>query len=132
MIWYYTYKISKNTTTKLLELIKEFSKVAGYYINTQKSIVFLCTNNERPEKKNKKTFSFILFIPKVIITYLGVNLPKETKGIFAEMCWKRTQKYGEIYHVRWLEESILPKWLYYPNQSTESVQSLSIYQCYFK
>ena len=36
----------KDSTQKLLELIKEFSKVAGYKINTQKSVAFLYTNNE--------------------------------------------------------------------------------------
>ena len=37
----------KDTTRKLLELINEFSKVSGYKINTQKSVAFLYTNNER-------------------------------------------------------------------------------------
>ena len=37
----------KDTTRKLLELINEYSKVAGYKINTQKSLVFLYTNNEK-------------------------------------------------------------------------------------
>ena len=39
----------KNTTRKLLELISEFSKVAGYKINTKKSLAFLYTNNEKSE-----------------------------------------------------------------------------------
>ena len=37
----------KNTTRKLLDLINEFGKVAGYKTNTQKPVVFLYTNNER-------------------------------------------------------------------------------------
>ena len=37
----------KDTTRKLLELINEYSKVAGYKINTQKSLAFLYTNNEK-------------------------------------------------------------------------------------
>ena len=37
---------------KLLELISEFSKVAGYKINTQKSLAFLYTNNEKIRKRN--------------------------------------------------------------------------------
>ena len=41
----------KNTTKKLLELINEFAKVAGYIINTQKPVVFLYTNNKRSESE---------------------------------------------------------------------------------
>ena len=41
---------SKDTTRKLLELINEYSKVAGYRINTQKSLAFLYTNNEKTER----------------------------------------------------------------------------------
>ena len=42
----------------LLELISEFSKVAGYKINTQKSLAFLYTNNEKSEREIKKTILF--------------------------------------------------------------------------
>ena len=45
----------KDATRKLLELINEFSKITGYKVNTQKSLVFLYTNNERPEREIKKT-----------------------------------------------------------------------------
>ena len=38
---------------------------------------------------------------------------------------------GEIYHILGLEESILLKWLYYPKQSTDSMQFLSNYQWHF-
>ena len=47
----------KVTTRKLLELINEYSKVAGYRINTQKSLVFLYTNNEKTEKLRKQFHS---------------------------------------------------------------------------
>ena len=43
----------KDSTRKLLELINEYSKVAGYKINTQKSLAFLYTNNEKIEKLRK-------------------------------------------------------------------------------
>ena len=43
----------KNSIRKLLELISEFRKVAGYKINTQKSLAFLYTNNEKSEKEIK-------------------------------------------------------------------------------
>ena len=42
----------KDSITKLLELISEFSKVTGYKINTQKSLAFLYTNNEKIRKRN--------------------------------------------------------------------------------
>ena len=42
---------TKDSTRKLLELINEYSKVAGYKINTQKSIAFLYTNNEKTERE---------------------------------------------------------------------------------
>ena len=40
----------KDTIRKLLELISDFSKVVGYKINTQKSLAFLYTNNEKIRK----------------------------------------------------------------------------------
>ena len=44
----------KDSTRKLLELINEYSKVAGYKINTQKSLAFLYTNNEKIEREIRK------------------------------------------------------------------------------
>ena len=58
------------------------SKVAGYKINTQKSLAFLYTNNEKSEREIKES------IPSTIATqrikYLGINLPKETKELYTE------------------------------------------------
>ena len=62
---------------KLLELINEFSKVAGYKINTHKSLVFLYTKNEKAEREIKETIPFTTAMKR--IKYLGINLPKETK-----------------------------------------------------
>ena len=45
---------TKDTTRKLLELINEYSKFEGYKINTEKSLAFLNTNNEKTERKLKK------------------------------------------------------------------------------
>ena len=44
----------KDSTKKLLELIHEFSKLAGYKINTQKSVAFLYTNNEATDREIKE------------------------------------------------------------------------------
>ena len=48
----------KDSIRKLLELISEFSEVAGYKINTQKSLAFLYTNNEKSERETKESISF--------------------------------------------------------------------------
>ena len=69
-----------DTTIKLLELIKKYSKVSGYKINTQKSIAFLYTNNERIEIK--EIIQFITATKR--IKYLGINLLKETKDLHIE------------------------------------------------
>ena len=45
----------KDSTRKLLELINEYSNAAGYKINTQKSLAFLYTNNEKTEREIKET-----------------------------------------------------------------------------
>ena len=45
----------KDATRKLLELINEFGKVAGYKINTQKSVAFLHTNNKRSYREIQET-----------------------------------------------------------------------------
>ena len=48
---------SKDSVRKLLQLISEFSKVAGYKINTQKALVFLYTNNEKSEGEIKESIN---------------------------------------------------------------------------
>ena len=50
----------KDTTRKLLELIKEFGKGAGYKINAQKSLEFLYTNDEKSEREMKETLPFTI------------------------------------------------------------------------
>ena len=73
---------SKDTSRKLLELINEYSKVAGYKINTQKSLAFLYTNNEKVEKEIEDTIPFTIATKR--IKYLGIYLPKETKDLYIE------------------------------------------------
>ena len=67
----------KDATRKLLELINEFGRVAGYKINAQKSLTFLYTNDEKSEREIKETLPFTTATKR--IKYLGINLPKETK-----------------------------------------------------
>ena len=66
----------KGSIRKLLELISEFSKVARYKLNTQTSLAFIYTNNEKSEREIKE--SIPLTIATKRIKYLGINLPKET------------------------------------------------------
>ena len=68
----------KDTTKKLLELVNEYSKVAGYKINTQKSFAFPYTNNEKTEIK--ETIPFTIVMKR--ITYVGKILHKETKDLY--------------------------------------------------
>ena len=51
-------------TRKLLELINEYYKVAGYKINTKKSFAFLYTNNEKIERESKATIAFTIAMKK--------------------------------------------------------------------
>ena len=67
----------KDSIRKLLELISEFSKVAGYKINTQKPFAFLYTNDEKSEREIKESIPFTIATRR--IKYLGINLSKETK-----------------------------------------------------
>ena len=50
----------KDTIIKLLNLIREFSKVTGYKINTQKSLAFLYTHNEKSEREIKESAPFTI------------------------------------------------------------------------
>ena len=74
----------KDDTRKLLELINEIGKVAGYKINTEKSVAFLYTNNKRSEREIKETIP--LTITSKRIKYLGINLPKKAKDLYSENC----------------------------------------------
>ena len=72
----------KDFTPRLLELIQKFSNVAGYKINTQKSVKFLYTNNETEEREIKESIPFTI-APKSV-GYLGINLTKEAKNLYSK------------------------------------------------
>jgi hypothetical protein len=71
---------SKNSTRELLNLINRFSEVAGYKINSNKSVAFLYTKDKQDEKEIRET------TPCTIVTnniqYLGVTLTKEVKDLY--------------------------------------------------
>uniref|UniRef100_A0A8C8YER5 RNA-directed DNA polymerase n=1 Tax=Panthera leo TaxID=9689 RepID=A0A8C8YER5_PANLE len=111
-----------DSTKSLLEMIHEFSKVAGYKINVQKSVAFLYTNNEATERQMKKLIPFTI-APRSI-KYLGINLTKDVKDLYAENYRKLMQVIEEdikkwkdipcswIGRINIVKMSILPKAIY--------------------
>ena len=71
-------KNPKNSIRKLLDLIREFSKVSGYKINIQKLLAFLYTNNEKSEKEIKESIPFTIATER--IKYLGINYLRKQKN----------------------------------------------------
>ena len=71
----------KDSIRKLLEIISESSKIAGYKINTQNSLAFLYTNNEKSGKLRNQSYSPL---QQKRIKYLGINLLTETKRLYTE------------------------------------------------
>ena len=57
----------KDSIRKLLELISEFSKVAGYKINTQKSLAFLYTNSEKSEREIRESIPLTIATKRIKI-----------------------------------------------------------------
>ena len=122
----------KDATRKLLELINDFGKIAGQKINAQKSLAFLYTNDEKSECEIKKTLPFNIATKRT--KYVGINLPKETKDLYAEN-YKTLMKEIKDDTNRWrdvqcscigriniVKMTILPKAIY------RFMQSLSNYQ----
>ena len=68
----------KDSIRKLLELISEFSKVAGYKINTQRSLAFLYTSKDKSEKGIKESIPFTIATKR--IKYLRINLLRRQKN----------------------------------------------------
>ena len=122
----------KDTTRKLLELINEYSKVAGYKINTQKCLAFLYANNEKTEREIKETIPFTIATKR--IKYLGIYLPKETKDLCIENYKTLVKKIKEdtnrwrnipcswIRRINIVKISILPKVIYRFNSIAISYQ----------
>jgi hypothetical protein len=65
---------SKNSTREHLNLINNFSEVAGYKINSNKSVAFLYTKDKQAEKEIRETTPFTIVTNN--IKYLGVTLRK--------------------------------------------------------
>ena len=70
----------KNSTRELLNLINNFSKVAGYKINSNKSVAFLYTNDKQTGKEIRETTPFTIAANN--IKYLGLTLTKQVKDLY--------------------------------------------------
>ena len=136
-----------DSTKKLLDLINEFGKTAGYKVNTQKSKAFLYTSNETAETEIRKKIPFDIATRK--IKHLGINLTKEVKDLYSKnyATLKKTTKedtnkciytvntymeyifheHGNIYCVHGLEELTSSKCPYYQKQFIDSIQYLLKY-----
>ena len=117
----------KDATRKALELIYEFGKVARYKINIQKSVAFLYNNNEISEREIKEKIPFTIATKR--IKYLGINLPKDAKTLYAENYKSLMKKINDntnkwrnipcslIGKINTVKMTILPKAIYGSNTS---------------
>ena len=96
----------KDSTKKVLELMNEFSKVAEYKINIQKSVALFYGNSDLTEREIKKTIPFT--IPPKRIKYPGINLTKDEKDIYLEN-YKTLKKEIEEDTNKW--KHILCSWI---------------------
>jgi hypothetical protein len=87
----------KTSTRELLNLINSFSAVAGYKINSNKSVAFLFTKDKPAEKELRETTPFTIVTNN--IKYLGVTLTKEVKDLY-EKNFKSLKKEIEDFR-RW-------------------------------
>jgi hypothetical protein len=72
----------KISTRVLLNLLNSFSAVAGYKINSNKSIAFLYTKDKQAEKEIREATPFSIVTNT--IKYLGVTLTKEVKDLYSK------------------------------------------------
>uniref|UniRef100_A0A5F9DND4 RNA-directed DNA polymerase n=1 Tax=Oryctolagus cuniculus TaxID=9986 RepID=A0A5F9DND4_RABIT len=112
----------KNSTKRLLELMEDFGKVAGYKINAQKSTAFVYTDNAMAEEELLRSIPFK--IATKTIKYLGINLTKDVQDLYDEN-YKILEKEIEEDTKKWknlpcswirriniIKMSILPKAIY--------------------
>jgi hypothetical protein len=122
----------KNSTRELLNLINNFSEVAGYKVKSNKSIAFLDTKDKQAEKETRETTPFTRFTNN--IKYLGVNPTKEVNDLY-DKNFKSLKKEIKEDLRRW--KDLLTSWIGRINivkmavlqkQSTVSMQSPSKFQ----
>jgi hypothetical protein len=97
----------KNSSRELLNLINSFTEVAGYKINSNKSMAFLYTKNKQVEKEIRETTPFSIVTNN--ITYLGMTLTKEVNDLY-DKSFKSLKKEIKEDLRRW-KVSMLMDWL---------------------
>ena len=102
--------------------MNEYSKVAGYKINIQKSFAFLYTNNEKTEREIKEIIPFTIAMKR--IKYLGIYLPKETNDLYIENYKTLVKEIKEDTN-RW--RNILCSWIRRVNTVKMSILPKAIY-----
>ena len=132
MTWFYAYKIlntlPEKKNVRSLQWIWEICRIQNQCINHLNFYIITLKVYKGKFSKQSHLLSF-----QKQIKYLGTNLSKELKELYSEnyqmliIKSKITQTDGKIYHALGLDESIFSKWLYYPRESTDSMQSLSSY-----
>jgi hypothetical protein len=115
-------KYPKNSTQKLLDTINSYSKVAGYKINIEKSLVFVYTNNEQTEKEYMKTIPLTMASKK--IKYQVINLTNDMNDLYKENYELLKKEIEEDYRkwrdvpCSWVGKINIVKCLYSQKQST--------------
>jgi hypothetical protein len=94
----------KNSTRELLQLINNFSKVARYKINSNKSVAFLYTKDKQAEKEIRETIPFTIATNN--IKYLGVTLTNQVKDLY-DNNFKSLKKEIEEDLRKWRDHSCL-------------------------
>ena len=119
----------QNSTREILTLINSLGAVAGYKINSNKSMAFLYTKDKWTEKEIRETTPFTIVTNN--IKYLGVTLTKEVKDLY-DKNFKSLKKEIEEDLRRWKDLPCswigrinIVKWLSCRKQSTDSMQSPS-------
>ena len=100
-------------------------------MNTQKSVAFLCTNDELAKREIRKTIPFTTASKQ--IKYLGINVTRKVKDLYSEnhkTLLREIKADTNIWkYIPWSWiELILSKWPSCLQQCIDSVQSLSKYQ----
>ena len=123
---------SKNSRREHLNLINNFSKVAGCTINTNKSVAFLYSKDKQAKKEIRETTPFT--VVTINIKYLGVTLTKEVKDLYDKNVKSLKKEIEEDLRrwkdlpCSWIGRINIVKWLSCQKQSTDSMQSPSRFQ----